>query len=74
MRFRRVLRVAAWNALLILAVLVIAEAAFGNWFFGPDLGKELVFAPADFDDYVHPLPAGSRRIGEFLAACLGGVV
>ena len=38
MRFRRVLRVAAWNAVLILAVLVIAEAAFGSWFFGPDLG------------------------------------
>lgn len=38
MRFRRVLRVAAWNAVLILAVLAIAEAAFGSWFFGPDLG------------------------------------
>jgi lysophospholipase L1-like esterase len=35
-----------------------------------DLGKELLFAPADFDDYVHPLPAGSRKIGEFLAARL----
>jgi len=39
-----------------------------------DLGKELLFAPSDFDDYVHPLPAGSRKIGEFLAARLGGVL
>ena len=39
-----------------------------------DLGKELLFAPADFDDYVHPLPSGSRKIGEFLAARLGGVL
>jgi lysophospholipase L1-like esterase len=37
-----------------------------------DLGAELEFSPSDFDDYIHPLPSGSRKIGEFLATRLLG--
>lgn len=38
MTLRGALRVVAWNAALILAVLIAAEAVFGGWFHGGGLG------------------------------------
>lgn len=36
-----------------------------------DLAGELDFGPQDFYDGVHTMPAGSRKIAQILAQCLG---
>ena len=43
--FRRILRIAGWNAGLVLVGLAGVELVFGHWFFGPNLG--LLAIPRD---------------------------
>lgn len=43
--FRKILRIACWNAGLVLVGLAGVELVFGHWFFGPNLG--LLAIPRD---------------------------